>query len=136
MNEDTRICLISRWKLKDGLDESLLDTLRLLAGQVEDAEPQTLMYRVHLQSDYPLDGHFCPLDPPPPDVPLSEQTEVTFLEVYQNAEAFSRHVKGEVFNEFLTSTLKYFEEDPNRNGWPVTATTFLDLQSGLVREGA
>lgn len=136
MNHDQKICLISRWKLKNGLDEALLQTLQSLAAKVEAAEEHTLLYRVHLQANYPLDNKFDPLDPPAPNIPLSEQKEVVFVEVYKDAEAFSEHVKGTIFNEFLRSTLHYFQPDPTRGGWPVTENSMLGLQSGFERPDA
>ncbi len=133
MNQNKNTCLISRWKLKDGLDEDLLQTLRELAANVEASEEGTLMYRIHLEAGFPLDSKADPQDPAAQAIPLSEQKEVIFVEVYEDAEAFSRHVKGDVFNKFRSSTAKYFQPDPKKGGWPVTVTTFLDLQSGFVR---
>lgn len=133
MKNNKNTCLISRWKLKDGLNEDLLQTLRGLAAKVEASEEGTLMYRIHLKAGFPLDSNPDARESPAPTIPLSEQKEVIFVEVYEDAEAFSRHVKGEVFNEFRASTAKYFQPDPKKGGWPVTVTTFLDLQSGFVR---
>ncbi|MEO1582360.1 MAG: antibiotic biosynthesis monooxygenase [Pseudomonadota bacterium] len=128
---DTPVCLVSQWKLKSGLDEKLLAVLQNLAGKVEAAEPDTLMYRVHLPTAFPLEEHGQPSNPPA--IPLADQKAVIFVEVYRNAAAFATHTQGDVFKNFLSSTLHYFEPDPDRPGWPVTETPFMELVSGFVR---
>ncbi len=133
MNHNKNTCLISRWKLKNGLDEDLLQTLCGLAAKVEASEEGTLMYRVHLEAGSPFASKADAEDSSAQAIPLSEQKEVIFVEVYEDAEAFSRHLKGKVFNEFRNSTAHYFEPDPEKGGRPVTVTTYLDLQSGFVR---
>lgn len=126
------VSLISRWKLKAGLDQKLLVVLRALAGRVEANEPDTLMYRVHLPVNYPLGDDGQPAQVPP--IPLSEQKEVVFVEVYRNAAAFATHTQGDVFKQFLSSTIDYFEPDPDRPGWPLTDTVFMSLMSGFERD--
>lgn len=127
--QSNEVCLVSRWKLKAGLNQELLATLQKLAGQVEAAEPDTLMYRVHLPTEFPT-----PPDGAPP-IPLAEQQWVIFVEVYRNPDAFATHASGDVFNTFLRTTADFFEPDPNRLGWPVTDTDFMSLVSGYVRDG-
>ena len=90
---DDRIMLISKWKLRDGITPELIDVLQSLASKVECAEEGTLMYRIHLQSRAPLDTYNDPIEPQPASIPDSLQQEVVFIEVYENAEAFSVHVK-------------------------------------------
>ena len=127
------ILLLSRWKLKNGMTEDLLSRLQKLAIQVQENEPDTIMYRVHTQSRAPLDTYFMPIIPQPNPIALSIQKEIFFVEIYKNVEAYSAHVRGPVFNQFRQETLQYFEEDPMIEGWPVMATTFLSLQSGFMR---
>jgi quinol monooxygenase YgiN len=133
VEDHTTVFLVSRWKLGGGLDEAMLKRLRSLAQRVEDAEPDTLMYRVSLQAPYPLDNDFNAPSPPPPPIPLDKQQSVVFVECYRNAEAFSRHVHGEVFQEFLKETIDYFEPNPDMPGWPVVDNDYMDLQSGFIR---
>ena len=133
---DDKIMLISKWKLRAGITSELIGVLQSLASKVELAEQGTLIYRIHLQSRAPLDTYIDPIKPQPNPIPDSLQQEVVFLEVYENAEAFSVHVKGEVFNSFKDSTLEYFQLDPLKQGWPITETEFLTLQSGFVRQDA
>ena len=127
------ISLISVWNLKKGCPPELEEEIKILAGKVKKAEADTLMYEVNLQAPFPTDSNFNPLVPPPDPIPLNKQKNITFIEVYKNVEAFSKHVQGEVFTKFRVEFLKYFEEDPTQPGWPVTETTFLDEQSGFIR---
>ena len=126
--QDDQVSLVSRWKLKAGLDKNLLGVLQALAGEVEAAEPGTLMYRVHLPTKFPL--------PPGTDttIPFSDQQYVVFVEIYRDAAAFAVHTQGDVFKKFLKNTSDYFEPDPNRPGWPVTDTDFMTLVSGFARD--
>lgn len=133
MTESDKVILISRWQLRDAATAELQDTLRKLAQKVENAEEGTLVYRVHFQSRAPLDSYGKPIEPKPEPIPLELQSYVTFWEVYRDAEAFSQHVTGKVFNEFRQQTLKFFKLDPLKDGWPVTETTFFELQSGFTR---
>ena len=126
--EDGQVSLVSRWKLKDGLDENLLEVLRALAGQVEAAEPDTLMYRVHLPTKFPLPSGSDAT------IPLAEQQYVIFVEIYRNAAAFAKHTQGDVFKAFLKDTADFFEPSPDRPGWPVTDTDFMTLVSGFARD--
>jgi quinol monooxygenase YgiN len=132
-NNTSEVCLVSRWKLKAGMDDQLLATLQKLAAEVEASQSGTLMYRINLPAPYPLGSHFDPLSPAPPPIPLTAQTEVVFIEAYADAQAFAVHVKSQAFNDFLTSTQDYFEQDPKRPGWPVTDTQVLSFQTGFQR---
>ena len=131
-----KVLLISKWQLRDGITEELIEILHSLAGEVEVAEKGTLMYRIHLQSRAALDTYDEAIEPPPSPIPNAQQHEVIFIEVYESAEAFSAHVKGKVFNQFKDRVLKFFQPDPLRENWPLTKTEFLTLQSGFIREDA
>ena len=123
------ISLISIWKLVKGCPPELEEALRNIAEKVKQNEPETLTYKVNLQAPFPLDSKFNPLEPPPKPIPLKEQTEVIFIEVYKNAEAFSNHIMGKIFNEFREENIKYFVEDPNNPGWPLTKSPILEQVS-------
>lgn len=130
------ITLISRWELLDGCPTQLKHELDSLADKVRAVEPDTLMYLVHLRAPGPLDSSNNPVEPPPPPIPLAGQNEVIFLEIYKDEVAFSRHVNGPVFQAFLKGYSKYFKQDPERPGWPVTQNTVLSRVSGFIRSAA
>lgn len=132
-DEGSEVLLISKWQLLDGAPGCLIDILKKLASEVENAEPDTLMYRVHLQSTAPLEKDSLPKLPPPRPLSNESQKEVIFLEVYRDADAFSRHVLGDVFQHFLQEVRQYFKEDPDNAGQPLMQTEYLTLESGFAR---
>lgn len=89
-----------------------------------DTEAGTLTYLVNVLAAPPLDGEHRRLDPPPAPIPHSQQTEITFIEVYRDARAFADHVNGPVFTSFRRDYLHHFYEDPANPGWPNTDTVF------------
>lgn len=130
------ISLTSQWELLDGCPPELKCELDGLAEKVKQAEPDTWMYLVHLQAPDSLDANGNPIEPPPLPIPLSKQTLVTFVEIYADAQAFSRHIKGEVFLSFLKDFGKYFKPDPNNPGWPITHNGSYTRVSGFIRAQA
>jgi hypothetical protein len=127
------ISLISRWKLKNGCPAELLHALKRVAAEVKASEPDTLLYSVHLTAQSPLNASRQPIEPPVAPVALEEQAEVVFFEVYRDADAFARHVNGEVFTRFREDNIRYFYEDSANPGWPNTVTEFLDRKSAFFR---
>jgi quinol monooxygenase YgiN len=125
------ITLISQWSVRADISDdewnALLKNLQTLAGTVEAAEPDTLVYRVHTAAADPRNGDS-------PDTAEARQY-VTFYEVYRSAESFQVHLNGQPFNDFLRDNIQYFEENPDRKNYPLTKTTFLQKQSGYFREG-
>ncbi len=128
------IVLISKWKLKNGLSDELAVALKTVADHVKAAEPDTLLYSVHLPARSPLGQGMQPACPPVKPIPGDQQTEVVFFEIYKDAAAFSYHINGPTFTEFREQYIQYFYEDPDKPGWPNTQTEFLDKQSMFVRE--
>ena len=130
---DPKIHLVSKWKLKQGLTAELHQMLQGLAQQVEAAEENTLMFRVHVQRRVPLDTYHNAIVPQPNPIKYSLHSEVIFQESYRNAEAFSAHVKGPIFTAFREKTLRFFKEDPMQEGWPLMETNYLQVESGFSR---
>ncbi|WP_016956063.1 putative quinol monooxygenase [Catenovulum agarivorans] len=127
------IALISRWKLKNGCTDELVQALKELTIQVEQKEPETLSYNVHITAKPPLDSDNQPLNPPAKNIPNQLQTEVIFYERYANAAAFSAHVTGEIFNEFRQKYIHHFYQSPDKAGWPQTDNTYLELEADFTR---
>ena len=130
----SNICLISKWKLKSGVSNELLEDIEELVGEVKESEKDTLMYRVSFKARSPLDSYSNVLNFNPGDIPPGELSEVIFLEIYKDAQAFSNHVKGKVFNDFRKKTLEHFQLDPMKEGWPLTDTEFLRFEGGFFRD--
>ena len=112
--------LISRWPLRNGMNEALAAALATLVDEVQRLEPHTKSYAVSVGAyDVdPKETRFGRL----PDV---EQQMVTFEEIYADREAFEEHLAGDPFNKFRAEQLVHFYEDPTQAGWPAATTTFL-----------
>lgn len=115
------LSLISRWFIRPGCDAAALVALRRLALDVEQQEPDTLMYLVHT----PLDGAPALVDLPP-----AEPGAVLFVETYRDADAFRRHLAGPVFTAFVRDSGDLFVSAHNA---PFTFVVFLERQAGFIR---
>jgi quinol monooxygenase YgiN len=129
------ISLVSTWILKSGCPENLHKELQSLAGKVEEAESDTLVYLINLQSDPPLNSQGCPIQPPPQPISLEDQKAVVFIEMYKDVDAFSQHVTGKVFTEFLSEFKDCFESQTAEGSSSRENTNFLVRQSGFIRPG-
>ena len=129
------ISLISRWKLRDGCGPELLDGIREATAAVENNEPGTLMYAVHLPARNPVAAFNRPVTSDQA-IPPADQPEVVFFEIYQDAAAFSAHLGGKAFQSFLARYLHCFYTDPANPKMPMTDTVFLDRQAAFVRPAA
>ena len=126
------IALFSRWTLRNGCPPEFKAALDELTEAVERQEPGTLIFSVNVPAPHP------PIGPPPEyavagditSIPLSEQKEIVFFEVYRDAEAFSAHLNGP-FSEFLTHNRHFFHTP--WQGHPVPVTIYLEPQSWFVR---
>ncbi len=125
------ITFISKWKLKNGCPPELIKALEELTESTRH-EPGVLVYLVNLQALFPIDSSGNPLCPPPPPIPLNNQTEIIFIESYSSVEAFSEHLKSPTLNNFLENNLRYFDEDPQNPGSPKTEIQFLDQRFSIV----
>lgn len=133
------LVLTSMWTLKRGCPAELAQALRELPETVRRNEPDTLCYRVLLPAPVPVPvttqrgAGSLPMEPDAPAIPLAEMNTVTFFEVYASAQAFSAHLSGEAFTEFLQTWGPLFEEDPARPGWPRTQNASLTPLAGFTR---
>ena len=127
------IVLTSTWLLQAGCPPDLAQALAELPDKVRLSEPDTLTYRVHLQAPNCLGAGNLPLEPHPAPIPLDGQASITFFEVYASPEAFSAHVNGAVFQNFLSTYSHCFKQDPERPGWPITVNASLTPLAGFTR---
>jgi uncharacterized protein len=118
------VSLTSTWFIRPGCEEAVDAALQQLAVDVEQHEPDTLTYLVHLP--YQSDSRLQSL---PPADPLS----VLFFETYRNADAFFKHVNGPVFTGFVQ---QYGHLFVSSNGKPFTFVDYLETRAGFMRTGA
>jgi quinol monooxygenase YgiN len=87
---------IARWTIKRGCEAAARAALRRLAKQVQNEEPDTLLYLVHVP------------DMKEQSLPTPSPLEVVFFEGYTNKAAFLAHLNGPVFKRFVAKNLKLF----------------------------
>ncbi len=127
------ITLISKWKLRNGMQPQLAQALNEAVTNVLAQEPGTLVYSVHLSATPPLSVDRKQPHPPPAEIALEQQSELVFFEVYADADAFATHINGPIFTRFRDENIQYFYENPTRPGRPNTDTVFLDRQAAFFR---
>lgn len=117
-----RVSLTSQWFLRPGAEDAVVAAIRdELVPAIEAGEPGTLTYLVHRpRMSSPLLQSLPPTDP---------QT-LLFVEEYESADAFHRHVTGPNFTGFVSRHGDAFVQVDDR---PYTTITFLTREAGFVR---
>jgi quinol monooxygenase YgiN len=119
--------LTSVWTISEGNEDAAISALKALAKQVEQQQPGTLAYLVHVP------------DMSQPSLPTPTPLQVVFFEIYKDEAAFIEHVTGSLFNDFVNSNKKLFlclqvtGTDGKKIEWPYTTVEFLTRQAGFVR---
>lgn len=121
MSIDQQIHLTSTWFIKPGYQEQVFSALEQLAHDVQENEPDTLVYFVHRQ---------CPSHTELISLPPMDPLSIVFFEVYRNKAAFLTHLYGPVFTNFVK---QYGELFVQSNGQPFTFVDFLILHTGFAR---
>ncbi len=124
MLPSTALHLTSTWFIRPGCESEVDETLPKLVAEVEETEPDTLVYMAHR----PL-----PNSPRLQSLPPADPNTVVFFEVYRDVEAFQRHLEGAAFNGFVARHGAAFVA---ANGKPLTFVEFLHLQQGFIRSPA
>jgi quinol monooxygenase YgiN len=116
-----------RWSIKQGCEAKARTALKQLARNVQEKEPDTLLYLVHVPS---MKGF---------SFPAASPLDVIFVEGYKDLAAFNAHLNGPVFTQFLDKHLDLFLTSPvtlpdgrKKNSLLFTAESLLRL-GGFVR---
>ncbi len=129
------LSLYSNWWLKPENETIAVPTLQELAARVMAEEPGTLMYSVHFpRYDFPTGNSGRPIIQ---SEPKTRPGAITFIEIYQDWDAFMTHFNGTVFKEFLAQHGGLFVQGPpNKKGItsPFTQVVFMEPQAGFIRE--
>ncbi|WP_394772781.1 putative quinol monooxygenase [Flavobacterium sp.] len=110
--------LISKWTILSGKEKEAIELLKNLAVKVKENEPDTWTYLVHTPD-------FSEINLPTPAI-----GEVVFFEIYKNKEAFTAHVEGHVFLDFVQQHGNLFL---NNYGKPYVTLEILTNQAGFIR---
>lgn len=117
------VSLTSTWFIRPGQEPAVIAAIEDLAPMVRDSEPGTLAYLVH--TPFLRDSRLQALPPVAPN-------HLVFFEVYRDADAFLRHLRGPVFTRFVERHAGLFVA---ANGKPFTFVEFLECRAGFVRPG-
>lgn len=128
------IILISKWPLRNGLPDELVDSIKTTVTKVQQTEPGTLLYSVHKNGNNPF-AQNTKSDRSIAD-DNSKQTDVTFIEAYVSDQAFNDHIYGSVFTNFVKENLRFFCEDLKKPGSPQMQTQFLERIATFIRPQA
>jgi quinol monooxygenase YgiN len=95
--------LTGKWFINPEKVEEAIAALKKLALDVQNQEPGTLLYQIFI----PNMGESS--------LPPAVSTEVTFIEIYTNIQAFDDHINGEIFKCFVAVKGDLFVKDFNGN---------------------
>jgi quinol monooxygenase YgiN len=111
--------VIAKWTILEGNEQAALAALQELASAVEQGEPFTWMYTIHTPNLAET------------NLPTPPATEVVFFSVFQDADAFEKHLTGPIFQDWAAKYMSLF-----LTNWDhlFVLAEYLDRQAGFVRE--
>ncbi|RTY88508.1 putative quinol monooxygenase [Flavobacterium sp. GT3R68] len=110
--------LISKWTIIPSKEKEALEAIKYLALKVHEEEPDTWVYMVHTP------------DFSEPNLPTPAQGEVVFFEIYKDKTAFTAHVAGRVFTDFVQKHAHLFLSN---YGQPYVTLEIMEHQAGFMR---
>ena len=111
--------LIAKWTILPGNEDKAVAALKNLATQVLQQEPGTLVYAI-----------FTP-DFAERSLPTPPAGEVSFLEIYEDNDAFMKHINGTVYQNFVTNYGALFLND--FSGKPFVTFEVIQKQAGFFK---
>lgn len=111
--------LISKWTILSGKENEAIELLKELALKVKEKEPDTWVYMVHTPDFSEI------------NLPTPAREEVVFFEIYKDKNAFTSHVSGPVFTDFVNRHGDLFL---NSNEKPYVTLEILINQAGFIRK--
>lgn len=112
------ISVVAKWTILKGKNEQAVDALKHLADQVYKNSPFVLMYTIHIPS---FDITSFPTPP---------EQEVLFYSVFAGYEGFQKHLKSNVFQEWMKEYDSLFL---TKNGDLFVISEFLHRKAGFIR---
>ncbi|PKB18296.1 putative quinol monooxygenase [Flavobacterium sp. 5] len=93
--------LTGKWTILPGNEVKATEALKKLAQDVQANEPETLLYMVHIPN---FNAKSLPTPP---------EGEIIFWEVYEDENAFLKHINGPLFTTFVKNYGELFLSDFN-----------------------
>lgn len=113
--------LIAKWTILPGNEAKATEALKKLAQDVQENEPDTLLYMVHIPNFKEK------------SLPTPPAGEVAFWEIYKDQDAFFKHVNGSIFLDFVKNYGELFLNDFNMPSQVFMTTEVLTQVAGFVR---
>ncbi|MWB93262.1 hypothetical protein GON26_02730 [Flavobacterium sp. GA093] len=114
--------LEAKWTILPGNEAKATEALKQLALDVQENEPETIMYMVHVPNFKEK------------SLPTPAQGEVIFWEVYEDQEGFLKHVNGPIFQNFVKTYGELFLSDFSTPPQVFMTTEVLTLIEGFSRK--
>src|SRR5262245_3451604 len=83
------ISIVAKWSILPGKEVAAIAALQDLARRVQELEPVVPMYTIHIP-DFSVTSF-----------PTPSTQDVVFFSVFDNREAFEKHLHGPVFQDWL-----------------------------------
>ncbi|MCT4622336.1 MAG: antibiotic biosynthesis monooxygenase [Schleiferiaceae bacterium] len=116
------IHLISRWFIKEGYQKEAEGILKQFEKTAEKEEG-TLMYLIH-RPKWNIDLV---------SRPTPKQLEVLFVEIYEDKDAFLKHVNNQQAYLKKADAFRYFETPENQPTQAAAMVEFLKLERGFIK---
>lgn len=110
--------IIARWTILEGKRDAAIAALRELEREVYEQEPFVPMYTINVP-DFSVTSF-----------PTPAPTEVVFLSIFDDYEAFQKHLNGPVFQGWLA---RYKDLFLTNNGNLFVMSTWLKRVAGYIR---
>lgn len=114
--------LVAKWTILPGNEEKAKTALIQLAKDVQENEPETLLYMVHIPNFNEK------------SLPTPPQGEVIFWEVYVDQDAFLKHINGSIFQNFVKTYGSLFLSDFSNPPQVFMTTEVLTQIEGFSRK--
>ncbi|HEV8693891.1 MAG TPA: antibiotic biosynthesis monooxygenase [Lysobacter sp.] len=114
------ISIVAKWSILPGKEVAAIAALQDLARRVQELEPFVPMYTIHIP-DFSVASY-----------PTPSTQDVVFFSVFDNREAFEKHLHGPVFQDWLAQHPGLFLFN-NSNLFVVSE--LLHRVAGFVRPG-
>jgi quinol monooxygenase YgiN len=114
--------LTAKWTILPGNEEKAKKALIQLAKDVQENEPETLLYMVHVPNFKEK------------SLPTPPEGEVFFWEVYEDQNAFLKHINGSIFQTFVKTYGELFLSDFSNPPQVFMTTEVLTQIEGFARK--
>lgn len=115
--------LTGKWNILPGNEKKAYAALKKLAKDVQENEPGTLLYMVHIPNFKEK------------SLPAAPAGEVVFFEIYKDKAACTAHITGPIFTNFMKKYNNLFLTDFSATPQVFMTAEILTQLGGFARAG-